>query len=238
MNWEIQIVGDVSDLKELSKSLIDDELRVIERSGQYFLESARFDGLSTPEEVTSVATDILLLLTGSVRLALSGRTPIKIANIARVREDGGRDIFVTVSETIHVRAMIGLEIQRNDGTVEVFNPADKVPEWIKLGLSEEKVAKVLRLFGTNEHDWVSLYRLYEVIEADIGGIEKIASKGWATKTSIKRFKHTANSPSAVGDASRHGKESTLPPGKPMNLAEARSLIEVILHSWLSSKSGG
>lgn len=206
MNWEIQIAGDVSDLRELSKSLRDDELRVIEREGQYFVESALFDELTISDEVASVATEILSLLTGSVRLALSGRTPIRIANIARVREDGGRDIFATISETIHVRDMIGIEIQRNDGTVEVFAPADKIPGWVRLGLSEEKVAKALRLFGTNEHDWVSLYRLYEVIEADIGGIGEIVSKGWATKTSVKRFKHTANSPNTVGDASRHGKE--------------------------------
>ena len=235
MNWEVQIAGDVTDLKELSKSLKDDELRVIKRDDQYFLVSVRFYGLATPEEVTSVATKILQMLTASARLALGGRTPIEIANIARIREDGGKDIFVSVSETVHVRDMIGIEIHRKDGTVEAFNPADKVPEWVKIGLSDEKVAKVLRLFGTNEHDWISLYRLYEVIEDDIGGMEKITGKGWATKTLVKRFKHTANSPSAVGDTSRHGKESTSPPKNPMILAEAKSLIEVIMHSWLRSK---
>jgi hypothetical protein len=81
------------------------------------------------------------------------------------------------------------------------------------------------LFGTQEHSWGSLYCLYEVIEEDVGSIDKIANEGWATKTSIKRFKHTANSPSAIGDAARHGKESTTPPARPMELGEARALIE-------------
>lgn len=235
MNWEVQIAGDVTDLKELSKSLKDDELRVMERDDQYFLVSVKFYELATSEEVTSTATEILQLLTASARLALGGRTPIEIVNIARIRGDGGKDIFVSASETAHARDMFGIEIHRKDGTVEVFNPADKVPDWIRIGLSDEKVAKVLRLFGANEHDWVSLYRLYEVIEDDIGGIEKITGKGWITKTLVKRFKHTANSPSVVGDTSRHGKESTSPPKNPMNLAEAKSLIEVILHNWLRSK---
>jgi len=236
MNWEVQIAGDATDLTELSKCLTDNELCVEATSGHFFLRSTRFDNLGTSEEVVSVSTDILLLLTGSARLALGGKTPITVANIARIREDGGRDIFITISETIHLRDFIGLEVHKNDGSVEVFRPAHEVPEWVKLGFFDAKVAKALRLFGASEHDWVSLYRLYEVIEEDVGGIERIVSRKWATNASIKRLKHTANSPTSTGDASRHGKESTSPPRNPMEPGEARALVELILHSWLRLKS--
>jgi len=235
MKWEIQLNGDALDLKELSKSLADDELRIYEKNGEYFLESNKFENLTTSEEVASLAADILQVLTGAVRLSLGGRTPLHVANTARVRPDGGRDLFVTLSDTIHVRETIGFEITRADGTTEVIRPADKVPGWVRLGLTNQKVAKALRLFGTDEHNWVNLYRLYEVIEDDVGGLHKIVSCGWAAKTSIRRFKRTANSPGAVGDASRHGKESTTPPADPMDIGEARGLVEVILHNWLRSK---
>jgi hypothetical protein len=160
---------------------------------------------------------------------------VNLSIITRVRPDGGRDIFVAVSDMIHVRATVGLEVTRSDGTTEVANPAGSVPGWVRLGLADPKVAKALRLLGTEEHDWVSLYRLYEVIEDDVGSLDNIVRYGWATKASIRRFKHTANSPGAVGDASRHGKESTTSPPDPMDLGEARALIEVILHNWLRSK---
>ena len=235
MKWEVQISGDLLDLKELSKSLVDDDLRVCEKNGQYFLESDRFENLNNPEEVASLASDILKVLTGAVRLSLGGRTPLHVANTAMVRPDGGRDVFVTVSDTIHVRATIGVEITRSDGTKEVIHPAHSVPGWIKLGLTDQNVAKALRLLGTDEHNWVSLYRLYEVIEEDVGGLDNIVHSGWATKASIKRFKHTANSPGAVGDDSRHGKESTTPPSDPMDIGEGRALVEVLLHNWLRSK---
>ncbi len=235
MKWEVQLNGDAHDLKELSKSLTDDDLRIYERNGQYFLESNRFEMLTTSEEVASLTAEVLQVLTGAVRLSLGGRTPLHVANTARVRPDGGRDVFVTLSDTIHIRATVGVEITRADGTIEVVNPADKVPGWVKLGLADSNVAKALRLLGTDEHDWVSLYRLYEVIEDDVGGLDNIVHHGWATKASIKRFKHTANSPGAIGDDSRHGKESTTPPPDPMHLGEARSLVEVILHNWLRSK---
>ncbi len=235
MKWEIQISGNETDLKELCKSLGDDELSIEEKEGQYFLVSSQFDELSNVEEIKSAGSDILSILTGATKLSLGGRIPLQIANIARIREDGGRDIFVTVSETIHLRSSLGLKIERSDGTIEVVNPADNVLRWMQLGLADSRVAKALRLFGTQEHSWVSLYRLYEVIEEDVGGIDEIVNAEWATKTSIRRFKHTANSPSAIGDDARHGRESTTPPARPMELGEARALIASILHNWLSSK---
>lgn len=235
MKWEVQINGDAFDLKELSKSLIDDELRVVEKKRKYFLESNRFEDLTNSEEVASLAADILKVLTGAVRLSLGGRTPLHVANTARVRPDGGRDVFVTLSDSIHVRATIGVEITRSDGKKEVIHPAHSVPGWIKLGLTDQNIAKALRLLGTDEHNWVSLYRLYEVIKEDVGGQRKIVNNGWATNTSINRFKHTANSPGAVGDDSRHGNESTTPPSDPMDIGEARALVEIILHNWLRSK---
>ncbi len=186
MKWEVQVSGDAHDLRELAKSLTNDDLRIIERDGDFFLETIRFSDLTTSEEVSAVISDLLPILTGAARLSLGGRTPLQIANIAKVREDGGRDIFVSVSDTIYFRDTVSLEITRSDGSIEVVNPADKAPDWINAALKNPNVAKALRLFGTDEHDWVSLYRLYEVIEADVGGIDKIASEGWATKKAIKR----------------------------------------------------
>lgn len=236
MIWEVQINGDMLDLRELSKSLVDNELRVCEKNGHYFLESTRFTNLADSEKVTSVATDILKVLTGAVRLALGGRTPLHVANVAKLRDDGVREIFLTICDTIHARSSISLEIIRSDGKKEINHPAHSVPGWVTLGLTDQNVAKALRLLGTDEYSWVSLYRLYEVIEQDVGSLDKIANNGWATKISIKRFKHTANSPGAVGDASRHGKESTTPPSDPMAIGEAQALVKVLLHNWLGSKT--
>jgi hypothetical protein len=235
MKWEVQISGDAQDLKELSKSLINDELKIIERDGQFFLESTRFESTMTHQDVHFRASEILTILSGATRLALGGRTPLRIGNIAKVKEDGTRDIFLSVSNTIHITGVTTVKIQGSNGTVKIVNPADRVPSWVNLGLTDAKVSKALRLLGTEENNWVNLYRLYEVIEDDIGGMDEIADRGWATKASIRRFKHTANSPTAVGDESRHGRESTTPPPNPMELGEARALVEVILHNWLHSK---
>lgn len=235
MEWEVQLIGDKFDLQELSKTLKDPDLRIVERGNQYFLESIRFGQLTKLEDVRSVASEMLQILTGATRLSLGGKTPLQIAGIARVRDDGSRDLFVAVSETILVRETLNVQLNRSDGTIATSNPADEVPEMVNLGLSDTNVAKSLRLFGATEHDWTSLYRLFEVIEDDVGGIDKIVSHGWATKSKLRLFKHTSNSPGAVGDEARHGKETSEPPLWPMGLGEARALIEFIMHNWLRTK---
>src|SRR6266849_8946952 len=97
-------------------------------------------------------------------------------------------------------------------------------------------AKALRLRDDDSRGWVELYRLYEVIESDIGR-PVIVANGWVSDRDIGRFKHTANSVEAAGDEARHGKEETDPPARPLSLAEARTLIDRLLSGWLAFKAG-
>jgi hypothetical protein len=115
-------------------------------------------------------------------------------------------------------------------------PTDEVSKWVRLGLSEDSIKKVFRLFGSERHSWVNLYRIFEVIEADIGNAKNLMRRDWASASAVTRFKRTANSVAAVGDEARHGKESTTPPKNPMTLSEARSFIETIMHHWLNERA--
>lgn len=119
---------------------------------------------------------------------------------------------------------------QEDGTEERVNQADPVVGWLMAGLRNDSVAKVLRLYANTPPTWNNLYRIFEVVEQDVGGRKYIEQQGWATDKSLERFKRTANSVSAIGDEARHGKESTQPPSNPMTLPEAKSLIETILHN--------
>ena len=89
--------------------------------------------------------------------------------------------------------------------------------------------------ATTTLDWVDLYRIYEVIESDMGR-SVILAKRWATNADIKLFKHTANSVAATGDQARHGKETSTPPVKPLTLSEARALVDTLLRAWLAHKA--
>jgi hypothetical protein len=238
MRWQVQIVGDVHDLEELSRSTRGGSVRIVKEEGGYVLVADAFGALTDAGQVRAIAEEQVALLNGAARLALEARTAISVGGISRLRPDGVRDHFVTAKATLGLTARATAVVVKADGTEErAPSRADVVPDWIEAGLREEAVAKVLRLLGRGSLDWVGLYRLLEIVEQDLGGRDQCWRHGWASKKQLARFRHTANSPSAVGDAARHGKEFTSPPAAPMSLSEAKSLVNLVLHSWLRSKSG-
>ncbi len=211
------------------------DIRIFSRRDQFFLEWVGFELLRSPEDVHDSARSLLQMLTGASRLALGMRKPIKAAHLARNRPDGVRETFSYVEETAFMRGSATILVTASDGSRMVTRPADAVPEWTGLALNNAVVAKALRLVGSGIGDWVSIYRLFEVIADDLGGIEKIDALGWGRKAALKNFKHTADSVGAVGDDARHGTERTQPPTNPMKLAHAKAMVNLLLHEWLRSK---
>ncbi len=232
MKWEVRITGDKQDLEELSKCLVSQELAISERDGEYFIESSRLNPTASDTEIREVANHFLTLLNGAAKLALQARTPIQIVDLARVHSNGHSEVFVLFESKVVLRSALTITSTLKDGTTETIRPVDPVPGWLRAAEQNENVAKALRLAGSGINDWSNLYRLLEVIENDVGSETVIIENGWASRNGIKCFKHTANSPSVTGDNSRHGKERTSPPANPLELTEARALIETILYSWL------
>ena len=87
------------------------------------------------------------------------------------------------------------------------------------------MAKALRLCS-RELDWVNLYRIYEVISEDIGGL---------TSKEFDIFAGSANNSKVAGDYSRHGKMKEKTPKKTMKLADAQHLIKSKVREWVYGK---
>lgn len=237
MIWLVQLSGEVVDLQALSRSFSDDKIRILAEEDNYFLESKNFAGATTSEEVLEKAKDICGIVSGVARLAYGARSVVKPEHIYRLHPDGRRDVFVIIKEGIEVRESVGtVTVITSDGSEVAVETPDPARRWIDIAETNDSVSKALRLFGSDAKDWVGLYRLYEVIEQDMGGMKHIVAAGWTTEVTLRLFKHTANSPAAIGDMARHGKETAQPPKNPMDLSEARSLIEVLLHSWIREKN--
>ena len=101
-----------------------------------------------------------------------------------------------------------------------------ISKFIPLALGDKTVAKALRLCS-RELDWVNLYRIYEVISEDMGGL---------TGKEIKKiFKGSANNSNVTGDYSRHGKMNVGTPEETMRLADAQHLIKLKVREWIYKK---
>lgn len=235
MEWFVIITGDRYDLEYLCRYFNSPELCITQQGQDFILKSVDFNSLTNAKDVRKKASETLVLVNGAARLDLGMREPLSVAHVARVKDDGTRDLFIEVSDALIIRDRVTASVVGANGAVQEVRQISLITDWVAAAQRDANVAKVLRLFGPGHHDWVNLYRIYEVVENDIGGVWNIVKKGWATEKSIKRFKHTANSPGAIGDESRHGKQTSKPPKDPMTLSEAKSLVETILHNWLRMK---
>ncbi|NJD78871.1 MAG: hypothetical protein FIB08_17550 [Candidatus Methanoperedens sp.] len=236
MEWFVVITGEIFDLEELSKSLNSPGLCITQYRNEFILKSTDFNLLKDADDVRNKANEILSQINGAAKLALGMRKPVTVASVGKINDDGTVYGFVSIPSPINLRTSVSASLTAPDGTIQESHQGDPIPSWITVAQHDINVAKALRLFGKDINDWVNLYRIYEVIESDVGDKSSIINKGWATENAIRRFKHTANSPGAIGDEARHGNQ-TPPPKDPMALSEAKSLVETILRNWLCSKEG-
>lgn len=236
MEWLVRIAGEnLDELEVLSGIFNSRELAIIRDKEGFFLKSTDFDSLKDASDVLNRAKQIITLINGALNWVLGTQNQLTADCVIKMNGDGSRMINLFLTDTIQIREKISMSLIEADGTVQEFHQVDPIPNWVQIAKNDDSVSKVLRLRCTAPNDWVNLYRIYEVIEGDVGGMSKITDSKWTTEKEIKRFKHTANSPSTTGDASRHGKESTHPPSNPMSISEAEFLIKSILNHWVRSK---
>lgn len=203
MEWFVQIRGESYDLEELSRCLNSPELCVTKEGENFVLKSKDFNCLKNFEDVEDEARVTLALINGAARSNLGMLKPLMVASVERVNEDGTRELSVSRPITYNVRGR---------------GKADTIPNWVAIAREDENVAKALQLLSVSPHNWVSLYKIEEIIEDDVGHQCNIARKkkvsqkeirrymekqGWANKTTIEHFAGTANSPDAIGCEARH-----------------------------------
>lgn len=241
-NWQVQIQGWESDLEYLSLYFTTPPVRVVkdEDSGGFLYESSAFDNCATSQEVVDVAVQEFAVLSGVLKVARGAHKPLRSGAVYQLNATGGRDIFIHVRESLQLRVEFGevtVTVEDAQGNIVTQpNPPPRIRLLAQLAASDAAVAKAMRLYAdANSKSWVGLYRIYEVIEADVGGQASLTKLSWGSRSDLKRFKHSANSVTVAGDSARHGNEPGQPPKHPMSLGEASSYVENILQAWLASK---
>jgi hypothetical protein len=236
MTWKVRIICDLRDLAEIQQSFSGGWISIERtKNHEYYLVSETFQECINDKQVSKIASKLIALLSGAYRLAMGRNFSINQSETVKVNPDGSESVYMHFGDILHGRDSFLLSIIDSEGNVdEERKPTDEVSIWLEMGMKDQSVAKVLRLY-TQPLDWVGLYRIYEVIENDLGGLAALASVGWAKKNKIQLFKHTSNSPCAIGDDARHGKESSQPPPQPMKLHEAKNLVKNLISAWLKNK---
>jgi len=229
--WQVRLVGEMSDLSGLATQFDMPGARVIEQEGSYYLESQDFAPGLAAADVRSLAEKKLAIMNGAMRLRMKQYGTVTLGG--EMRQGGNINLCVGTGHIMVRGGAASLVISGVD------NPAIKgnsqLQEWLILADRHDAVAMALRLVGGYTRTWSDLYRLYEVVNGDVGGIDKVTGKGWATNSKIELFKRTANHPNAAGDGARHGHSTESPPRNPMLINDAEMLVFGIVEQWLAAK---
>lgn len=236
MEWEVVLRGPDPVLEELTHAFHQTENAIVRSQDGFVLRSTRFVNLTNAADVRREATPIVEALSGISRMLLQSGAPLGIGSLVEIRPDGTRNIFVELEPAVLkiTAGLVSTRVSHLDGSIEERRPSDPAPMWLEKALSTPEAAKALRLRDTGALSWTDLYRLFEVVVGGAGGSDAIVKAGWASRAQLRRFRHSANSVSVAGDQARHGVEPTTPPADAMTIAEARSLVDILLARWLGN----
>jgi hypothetical protein len=117
--------------------------------------------------------------------------------------------------------------------VPVEQPPSPALDLLALADSRPVVGEVFDLVGKSQLDWIDLYKVYEIVREEGGGIEGVEKKGWATKRKQSAFTASANRKDVSGDDARHARsQSPKTPRETMTIHEARVFIRGLAVDWL------
>ncbi|PWB82037.1 MAG: hypothetical protein C3F08_00735 [Candidatus Methylomirabilota bacterium] len=228
--WLIEILGEELDVKGVVQ-LAPSYFVMLE--SRIYLSPSLFTGLEDTQAVRQRADQTVQTLNGLATTTWANAEPVRASGLSRCQCGGGRHRFLQGNVSAHFRMR---------GNLTVVTTGCETPESIKplsqraadIAQINPSVAKVLRMMGRRPLDMATLYNVVEAIQGACDS--PIHKLGWASKTQLARFKHSASSEALFGDDARHGFQSSKPPKKPMSQKEAVDLVRHIVGQWLTNLS--
>jgi hypothetical protein len=213
--WLVKLKGASFELEELRAAFSFPFATIIDRDGNYFLESVALSAFQNLSEVLNEARKLVEIVNGAAKLYFDHYGGVEVANsIIGLDEHGGSHPFSFGFGT-------GRPVNESHGDTAA------VGRWLARAEHEEHVADALRFFAVQS--WVDLYKVYELIRGDAGDVVR---RGWATKTELSQFTQTTQNRDSIGDAARHASKRFKAHAAPMSLSEARDLVKSLLLHWL------
>lgn len=231
MKYFVELLGDASDLEDLSKVYGSPELTICKEDDVGFvLKSTDFDSLENASAVDKKASEIVELINGASQIALGSNKALAVGVIIKVDDKGKkqRHNIGRVNITLPM-PRVDMTIKTSDGTLYEINQAALIAGWHRIAKKDKTAEKVLRQLAKNDLDWNKLNIILEDMQGDVSSeIYK-----WADKKEVNCFTQTVQD-------KRHGKSGLNKCGwqehkNPMNFEEAKSFIMHIVENWLNEK---
>ena len=229
--WQVRLKGKEPHIKDVSNLWVSAENSILKENEEWHLKSALFDKLTTALDVMNVATGIIEKV-NDVFFFYQDSSPIEIDNVVRIDENGVPHHYDLLKFNVsagNLRITASPSTSPHDETPRIINPVSSL---YNIATTDKAVSDALHFYRKN--DWVSLYKVYEIIRDDVGDIKKRNYEGISDKE-INQFTGTAQSRSALGDNARHAaKKYSMP--DPMKPHEAKKFIRTLIEKWCLQKA--
>ncbi|MGH2356456.1 MAG: AbiV family abortive infection protein [Candidatus Limnocylindria bacterium] len=207
--WQAELRGDRVDLEGLAIAFSDRPLRVFEDDGQFWLEAEELEPLPHRVEVKPAAERLITRINGAMRL---GNPSFQNVRLGLLREHGpdGTTSTTAFVEPASIRLRAGVPRPTILGGVPTTQLGDPARSFLAAATADPDADEALDLWANEPHNWVNLYKVFEIIRA---------RRGFDPNTSeLRRFRHTANHEQAAGRQARHARLGKEPPQEPDVLA--------------------
>lgn len=229
----VLLQGHDFDLQTLLEQFSSGDPHVDRDPDGFVLVASEFDAYGDDHVAVIARAQELIMQMNGCGVLRGGFQNVEVAG--NFFDDNGRAHAVVLVDSIEIRSRVGSPVLTTEGAATPQSPPPtEGPRALASAAANPAVAAVLRLLGRGPLDWVNLYRILDHIARSAGGIDGIASAGWASKPDLKLFKRTANSHGAVGDDARHGDLGQRAPKVPMSLPNAQALVRALVSKWLAA----
>lgn len=193
------------------------------------LRSATFDSLQSAEEVGNQAIILIARLNGAMRVQL-GAEPLTLQGVGRIDDSGNALFTVFMEGHARARAMVTGTLGARDMDGNLIPPPPPEPSqaqrWVQAAEQRDDVGDMLVFTGRGDN-WFDIYKALEIAQSLAGGRpgRKLNVLLGAASDEFERMWRTAN-------MHRHAMSKDAPT-TPMTLAEAMSLLPVVIGTLLA-----
>lgn len=228
MTVKARLDGHEFDLQDLADRLASGDTRVVKDDAGYYLTSTHIDHSPDGKTFYEAAQELLPKINGLGRVHNASFRSVQLSG---KYEEGDHRHTVVQAGVAEVRARVYGALAVTDGNgVPTPQPPPPGPRRAALIANDPDVDEALEILGQDEPGWVELYKVHEIVQANLGG-PRLKRLPDIAAHEHDAFGASANLPSVSGRAARHARMAGYPK-RTMTLPEARDFIGRLVTAWM------
>jgi hypothetical protein len=245
--WYLPIVGSAESIDDLQRILAGVDAEIIHPAPRTLLTSPVIKHASGSTEALRLGTELMTVVARVYRTLRGRGLGVALQNTTYNEDTTSPKILtyhapaeaLTVGVTIVGGSLVEVGADtREESPLPVVDPLWDVQQLVAKSLRYPEIARALAYMEIG--DYVSLYKLYEIIKTDLGKDSDLTDppRQYIDRAVLKRITHNLNSPALSGELARHAVASSGQP-RPTDRMEPGEIVahlRTLFLRWAADKT--